>query len=98
MVIILPTIELYRGFEVILKCSVTGTGFLSYSWFKNEKALTTAGSNIRIASMDVSESGSYKCSVFNGLIEEASRVQVVDIMCKELIMFRLLQSYAKLGI
>ena len=77
-----PHDNIFRGDEVILQCTATGTGNLTYSWMQDAKALITSNATIVINSANIEHSGTYVCTVSNGIITKSSNAEVVDVMCK----------------
>ena len=80
--IVSPHRNIFRGSEVILQCIANGTGKLVYSWVKDGKMLFSVNSTIIVSNIDNGNTGTYICSVSNGINNKSSNIQVVDVMCK----------------
>lgn len=77
-----PHQYIYREDNVVLQCTVSGTGNFTYMWYKDNKALSTwTNQSILINTIRISDSGVYMCSVSNGVLNKISNTMKINVQC-----------------
>ncbi|KAK5601235.1 hypothetical protein CRENBAI_002443 [Crenichthys baileyi] len=77
-----PSGEIVEGSSVTLTCSSDANPAADYTWYKEEKQITTSNeSQLIFSSIKSSDSGRYRCVAANQLGRKTTRHKRIDVKC-----------------